>query len=105
MHVSKSYIKRIQRLSKIGRRIYSTSTSGRAMDIHDLNFDPVLWRSKDLATCDSEFHDRGFVLVDKLINQDFAAEVRLLAKFAYSYFSDPLALLLTNLLLTQGMFI
>ena len=82
MHVSKSYIKRIQRLSEIGRRIYSTSTSGRAMDIHDLNFDPVLLRSKDLATFESEFHDRGFVLVDKLINQDYAAEVRHLAKFA-----------------------
>jgi len=45
------------------------------MDIHDLNFDPVLWRSKDLATSESEFHDRGFVLVDKLINQDYAAEL------------------------------
>ena len=151
MHVSKSYIKRIQRLSEIGRRIYSTSTSGRAMDTYDLNFDPVLWRSKDLATSESEFHDRGFVLVDKLINQDYAAEVRHLAKFAIiefllpggsqqkttiafllvatsllllpaikattqctkllllvsngSYFSDLLVLLLTYLLLTQGLFI
>ena len=121
------------------------------MDIHDLNFDPVLWRSKDLATSESEFHDRGFVLVDKLINQDYAAEVRHLAKFAIiefllpggsqqkttiaflleatsllllpaikattqctkllllvsngSYFSDLLVLLLTYLLLTQGLFI
>lgn len=69
-------IKSIQRLrlSETGRRI--CSTSGRAMDFHDLNFDPVVWRSNDLATTPvSEFRDRGFVLIDQLINQDYAAEL------------------------------
>jgi len=60
-------------MSETGRRI--DSTSGRVMDFHDLDFDPVVWRSKDLAAPESEFRDRGFVLVDQLINQDYAAEL------------------------------